>query len=85
MKPTLWKRKHTPTQTAPDQISSFAMDVRAMHYAVNDTVVETRGQFKDERPGDVLRLLRGRGSFDEATSSFQRSADEPRRIPRSAL
>lgn len=58
MKPVRqWGKKLA--KTSEDQISSFAMDVRAMHYAVNDTVVETRGAFKDERPGDVLRMLRG--------------------------
>lgn len=43
-----------------DQISSFAMDARALHYVVNDTVVETRGvPVVAYRPGDVLRSIRG--------------------------
>jgi hypothetical protein len=43
-----------------EQVSSFALDVRALHYVVNDTVVETRGvPVVAYRPGDVLQSIRG--------------------------
>lgn len=43
-----------------EQVSSFALDARALHYVVNDTVVETRGiPVVAYRPGDVLRMIRG--------------------------
>jgi hypothetical protein len=50
----------TLAKTSEDQISSFAMDVRALHYAVNDTVVVTKGvPVVAYRPGDVLQSIRG--------------------------
>ena len=41
------------------QVSSFAVDQRALHYIVNDTVVETRGLETVWRPpiGECVRLL----------------------------
>lgn len=48
-------RRFDPAQ----QVSSFAVDPKALHFVVNDTVVETRGQFTDYRPGDIWRMLQG--------------------------
>lgn len=42
-----------------DQVSSFALDVRMLHFSVADTVVETRGAFPLYRPGDVVKVLKG--------------------------
>jgi hypothetical protein len=59
MKPVAqWGKKVAKADA--DQISSFAMDVRALHYVVNDTVVEVRGvPVVAYRPGDVLQSIRG--------------------------
>lgn len=51
------KPKH-PGEEA-DQVSSFSLDVRALHFTVMDTVVETRGSFPIYRPGDVVKALKG--------------------------
>lgn len=58
-KATPWAKSLTQTQ-ANSEASSYAVDVRLLHYCVNDTLVQRRGFTTDDRPGDVaLRLLHG--------------------------
>lgn len=57
-------KKHADggTRIATDpahQVSSFAVDPKALHFAVHDTVVETRGDFPIYRPGDIWKMLQG--------------------------
>lgn len=54
---TQWGKKTAKRED--QQISNFAVDVKVLHYAVNDTVVETRGAFPVYRPGDIGRMLHG--------------------------
>ncbi len=50
------KKSSKPTD---QQISNCTVDIWALRHAAGETVTETRGDFKDYRPGDIWRMLQG--------------------------
>jgi len=58
-KPTKQLKKTISATAEADQISTFVVDATALRHAVHDTVIETRGGFKDYRPGDIWKMLKG--------------------------